>query len=218
MRSLADLKGKKIRTGGSVQNKLVVHVGGEPVSVPATEMYTGLQRGSVECALGDPSFMTSGFKLQEVAKFATTLGIGTHTSGGNFFNAKFWKDRTDAERRILLDQLGRSLAELEIDWAARGLAAYEEASSNGVEIIEPSAEMVTMKDDFAKAFIAELPAAATKDRGVDDPTAIIDAYLEAEAKWTELLEGIDRTDTAAVIKLVQDELYSKIDAAIYGMN
>lgn len=218
VRSLADLKGKKIRTGGSVQNKLVVHVGGEPVSVPATEMYTGLQRGSVNCALGDPSFMTTGFKLQEVAKYATTLGIGTHTSGGNYFNADFWKARSDEERRILLDQLSRSLAELEIDWAARGLTAYEEASSNGVEIIEPTAEMVTMKADFAKSFIAELPATAAKDRGVDDPTAIITAYLEAEAKWTKLLEGIDRTDTAAVTKLVQDELYSKIDAATYGMN
>jgi TRAP-type C4-dicarboxylate transport system substrate-binding protein len=218
LRSIEDIKGRKIRTGGSGQIKMVEHFGGVPVSVPATEMYTGLQRGSVDCALGDPSFLTTSFKLQEVAGAATDISIGTHTSGGNYFDEEFWTGLSIEQRRMLLDELGRSLAELQVDWNARGAAALAEAKSNGVEIIEPSADMVEKMEAFKTAFVEQLAAAAVKDRGVEDPTDIIEAYLAAEAKWKTLLNGIDRTDPEAVAKLVHDELYSKIDEKTYGLN
>lgn len=216
--SLAELQGKKIRTGGTVQVRLVEKLGAVPVSVPATEMYTGLQRGSVDCALGDPSFLTTSFKLQEVAGGALNLRIGTHTSGGNYFNAKFWKGLTPEQRRTVLNELGRSVAELEVDWKARGAAALEEASGNGVEIITPNEEMTAFVSAFRADVIDTLSKSAMEARGVDDPSDLIASYLEAEAKWVTLLAGIDATDPAAVTKLVQDELYSKIDENAYGLN
>lgn len=218
VRSIADLAGKKIRTGGTVQIRMVEKLGGVSVSVPATEMYTGLQRGSVDCALGDPSFLTTSFKLQEVAGAALNLTIGTHTSGGNYFNAGFWKGLTPELRRTLLDQLGKSTAELEIDWKARGNAALEEAAGNGVEIIAPTEEMAAFIAEFRTEVIDTLAQSAMTDRGVEDPTDLITAYLDAEKKWAGLLKEIDATDPAAVAKLVGEELYSKIDENTYGIN
>ncbi|MDF1855036.1 C4-dicarboxylate TRAP transporter substrate-binding protein [Pseudooceanicola sp.] len=217
IRTVEDLKGKKIRTGSTAQVNWVKATGGTAVSVPATEMYTGLQRGSVDCALGDATFMTTSFKLQEVAKASTTLGLGTHTSGGNFFNADFWQSITPEQRRVLLDQASQTFVELAIDWKNRGDEALAEAKSNGVEIIEPDETLKAALADFRADLAKTMPKVAMEERKVEDPTDLLDAYAAAVDKYKSLLEGVDRTDAAALRKIADAEIYSKIDVTTYGM-
>lgn len=217
IRSVEDLKGKKIRTGGTAQVNWVKATGGVAVSVPATEMYTGLQRGSIDCALGDATFMTTSFKLQEVAKGATTLGLGTHTSGGNFFNIDFWQDLSAEQRRTLLEQQAQTFVELQVDWAKRGDEALAEASSNGVEVIAPDESLIEALASFRADFAKTLPQVAMEERGVEDPTDLLTAYAEAVEKYKALLDGVDRTDVAALRQIADEQIYSKIDIAAYGM-
>ncbi|MFC4353421.1 C4-dicarboxylate TRAP transporter substrate-binding protein [Fodinicurvata halophila] len=216
--SVEDLEGKRIRTGSSSQIKWAEHVNAISVSVPATEIYTGLERGTIDCSTGDASFLTSSFQLQDVAKHTTLVSLGTHNSGGEFFNGDFWQARTPEERRILLDNLARAEAELQVDWARQAETALEEAKSNGVELIEPSEDLKQSMEEFTEQFLENLPETSMEERGVSDPSELIDAYIEAEARWKDLLSDVDRTDSEALTELLINEIYADIDVETYGVN
>ncbi|TKR53409.1 C4-dicarboxylate ABC transporter substrate-binding protein [Allopusillimonas ginsengisoli] len=211
------LKSKRVRTGSTAQIQWTQSMGGVPVSVPATEIYTGLQRGNLDCALGDASFLTTSFKLQEVAKHVTLVSVGTHTSGGEFFEQKFWKGRSVEERKLLMSELAYAIAELQVEWDKEAKDALEEAKTNGVALHQPSADLQDAVTKFQGEFVKGLAKASMENRKVEDPSGMIDQYLETEQKWKELLKSVDRTDKAALAKLIKEKLYDGLDYQTYGL-
>ena len=79
--SLADLKGKKIRTWGSDMPKMVQAAGDVPVTLGLAELYEGLSRGTVDCIPFSVDLVVN-YKIFEVAKHIhdITLWLGP-TSG-----------------------------------------------------------------------------------------------------------------------------------------
>jgi len=211
------LKSKRIRTGSTAQIQWTQTMDAVPVSVPATEIYTGLQRGNIDCALGDASFLTTSFKLQEVAKHVTLVSVGTHTSGGEFFQQKFWKERSPEERKTLMSELAYAIAELQVEWDKEAKDALEEAKANGVTLHQPSSALQDAVSKFQDEFVASLPKQSMESRKVQDPTAIIEQYLEAEQKWKDLLKNVDRTDKAALAAMIREQLYDRLDYETYGL-
>ncbi|QCK85439.1 TRAP transporter substrate-binding protein [Phreatobacter aquaticus] len=51
VKSLADLRGKRIRTGGGSSNDFVSSIGGQPTGIGFPEVYAALERGVVDCAI-----------------------------------------------------------------------------------------------------------------------------------------------------------------------
>jgi TRAP-type C4-dicarboxylate transport system substrate-binding protein len=76
--SVSDLKGLKIRTFGGMAT-LVSRLGAVSVSIPTPEVYTALQRGTVDAATYPP-FLVVDFKFYETAKYLWDQPIGTNTS------------------------------------------------------------------------------------------------------------------------------------------
>lgn len=66
----ADLKGFKIRAAGEGQLAATRALGATPATIAAPEMYTSMQRGTIEGVLFGYSISKS-YKLDEVAKFGT---------------------------------------------------------------------------------------------------------------------------------------------------
>lgn len=66
----ADLKGLKIRAAGEGQLAAARALGATPATISAPEMYTSMQRGTIEGVLFAYSISRS-YKLNEVAKFGT---------------------------------------------------------------------------------------------------------------------------------------------------
>lgn len=212
-----ELKGKRIRTGSSSQIQWVQYMNAVSVSVPATEIYTGLQRGNIDCALGDASFLTTSFKLQEVAKNVTLISLGTHTSGGEFFNINFWEGLNNPERELLFSELAYAIAELQVSWAAQAESSLEEATANNVALHQPSEALQFEVNKFQSEFINNLAEASMERRGVEDPSMMIEEYLQSERKWKELLVDVERTDVEALAELIRSELYSELNLDQYGM-
>lgn len=218
VREPADLDGLKIRTAGASHVRWVEHVGGVPVSVPFSEVYTGLQRGSIDCAMADPTALVSGFKVAEVAKYVTDLPMGTHTSGATWvMNPDFWSGLAPEARRTIFDQMALGIARMEIDYEAQVVANLAGGKEQGVEIIEPSDELKAKLAAFNAEYVATLPQVSMESRGVEDPSDIIKAYAEAEARWKERLAGVDRTDAEALAEMLRAEVYDKVDVASYGL-
>ena len=215
--TLEDVKGLKIRSAGAAHVRWLEHVGAVPVSVPFSEVYTGLQRGSIDCAMSDPTALISGFKIAEVAKFVTQLPMGTHTSGATYvLNPSWWAGLEAGEQEMLFDQFALAIARMEIDYEAKVNENIEGGKEMGVAFVTPAPELQAELDTFNAEYVVSLAKVSMESRGVEDPSDLITAYLEAESRWKERLATIDRTDDKALADLLNAEVFKKIDLANYG--
>ncbi len=72
--SLADLKGRRVRTPGGSQNDFIQSVGGQPVAIGFPEVYSALERGVVDCAVTGTA-TGNGARWYEVTRHLYTLPI-----------------------------------------------------------------------------------------------------------------------------------------------
>jgi len=217
IRSLGDAKGLKIRTAGGAQAAWVEAIGGVPVSVPIGDVYSGLSRGSIDCTMSDPTNLDKGNKFWEVAKSVTRLPMGVVLGANYVINPDFWRELSNEKRRLLLDEMAAGNARAQVAYHVGVAAAIEGSKQRGLEIIAPSADLTKKLADFQQGFVAALPKKSVDDRKVADPSDLIAAFQTTQTKWKKLLDGVDRTDAAALTKILQDNLYSKIDEKTFGM-
>jgi TRAP-type C4-dicarboxylate transport system substrate-binding protein len=217
IKTLDDLKGKKVRTSGAAHVAWASETGSVSVAVSAAEIYTGLQRGSIDCAYGTPLFMTDFFKTIDVVKSVNLLPMGSANTGGYYFNRDFWKSLSVKDRRLILDLSAERLAEIMLYWHKRIEDTWTESRKRGISIIKPSAEMMAKLNAYNENYKKNLAKTEMEKRKIQDPTELIKAYLASYTKWKKLLAGIDRNDLEQLTALIKKELYDKIDAKSYGM-
>jgi TRAP-type C4-dicarboxylate transport system substrate-binding protein len=140
VRSLADLKGLKIRVASKSAATIIEAYGATPVQMPANKVYTSMSTGVVDGALmGSDSLLI--FKLIEPTKYVT---IGLPEMPTTIFlvmNEKAYNELSSSEKSALdsLTGLGMSIR------AANGLAGFGKialkkfSGISGKEIIELSA-------------------------------------------------------------------------------
>ena len=108
---IADLKGLKVRTNGPSAADLVKAFGGQPVSLAFGEVYTALERGTVDCGITG-SGSGNGVKWPEVTTHLYTLPLSWSTAG-YFVNLGWW-NKLDAATR---SQFEKTFAEVqEAQW------------------------------------------------------------------------------------------------------
>jgi TRAP-type C4-dicarboxylate transport system substrate-binding protein len=94
--SLADLKGKKVRSFGGSLNDLISALGAQPVGLPFGEVYGALERGVVDCAITGTGSGNSA-KWFEVANTMFVLPVAWST-GAYYVNLPWW-NKLDATTR-----------------------------------------------------------------------------------------------------------------------
>lgn len=121
--ALADIKGMKVRTFGPSSTDLVKALGGQPVSLAFGEVYTALERGTVDCAITG-SGSGNGAKWTEVATHLYTQPLFWAVSG-YFVNLAWW-NKLDPAVRALVE---KTLLDVQEKQWALGL----EATKDGVD-------------------------------------------------------------------------------------
>ncbi|MEP4768962.1 MAG: TRAP transporter substrate-binding protein [Roseibium sp.] len=167
VRTLADMKGMKIRTPNPVMAVLVEAWGGIPVSMPTTDTYNAMNTGVIDAVMIGPSGIRS-YKLNETAKYVTTNIPSALDSFYLLMNKASW-DKLSDENKAKLDELtGRpmSLRGAEAFYKA-GQAGLKLAADSGVEMIEidaaAEAEFRATMADTLTAFIDK----RGEERGID---------------------------------------------------
>lgn len=94
--TLTDIKGLKVRTNGPSATDLIKALGGQPVSLAFGEVYTALERGTVDCGITGAG-SGNGVKWPEVSTHLYTLSLSWSTSG-YFVNLAWW-NKLDAATR-----------------------------------------------------------------------------------------------------------------------
>jgi TRAP-type transport system periplasmic protein len=102
---VADMKGMKIWGEGAIQVAILEKGGMSPVELPIPDVYTSLQTGVIDGALGDPSLIISR-NFGEVCKYYTYIDP---TSCMPFFvimNTNVWNNLPDDLKKVFNDLSG----------------------------------------------------------------------------------------------------------------
>jgi TRAP-type C4-dicarboxylate transport system substrate-binding protein len=103
LKSVADWRGKKVRTAGRWQARQLVPVGASPVSMDPGEQYIALQNKTIDCVLS-VHVLALSLKLHEVAPKITVLRMAVNL-GMYIINKGVW-DKISADDRAKIKALG----------------------------------------------------------------------------------------------------------------
>jgi TRAP-type transport system periplasmic protein len=152
IRGPADFKGLKIRVYGAADTEFVRALGMEPVAITFAEVYTALERGTVDAALTG-SYPAYAVKLYEVAKYIVDVNHGPN-SGVLVVSKRTW-DRLTPEVKAVMTKLGEEFSER--GWEMGRKTTQEGIDRNkekGMEFIPATPAMTAMtKDVLAKVVI-----------------------------------------------------------------
>jgi len=136
-RSLDDLKGLRLRAPSAAQAKQIQYMGAVPIAAPITEVYPGLERGTMDGAMV-PFTTILDFRLGEVAKGFTISGpiFGRSVFLIAMNQKKF--DSLSPSARDAIDKLsGRSLSRKATD-------VYIKRAAQAVESVRGKADVVEL--------------------------------------------------------------------------
>lgn len=216
IRSMDDLKGKKIRVPGSLWSRWAAKFEAVQVNVPSSEMFEGLDKGALDIAVQAPGALRS-YALWDTAKFVTMLNLGTyHSTSLMTTNRDFWKDLTDDERKVILKEAARMAVDVSIQYVKTDGEVLSQLGDHGVERIEPTADMIAANDAFVAGDVDEIVNNAKEKYKIMDAAERVATYKGLIAKWAAIVEetGGERD---ALIARVQAEVYDNLPAD-HGMN
>jgi TRAP-type mannitol/chloroaromatic compound transport system substrate-binding protein len=159
IRSLADFKGKKIRSGG-IGATFYSALGAGAVALSAPEIYQALQLGTVDAAEYNDWLVNKEMQLHEVTKFVIepVLHIGSCDDKDLLVNPKAWAELPDDLKHIVM--MGRDYARylsanaygieskrVKQEWLKRGVQIINLPEKDVKEIRAIAAKVIL---DFAK--------------------------------------------------------------------
>jgi TRAP-type C4-dicarboxylate transport system substrate-binding protein len=100
--SLADVRGRRVRTPGGSQNDFIQSIGAQPVAIGFPEVYSALERGVVDCAVTGTA-TGNGARWYEVTRHLYTLPVqwGVAAYGVNLA----WWNKLDPPVRDFLQKV-----------------------------------------------------------------------------------------------------------------
>lgn len=148
IRTLADIKGLRIRTTGGGTGKAAELLGATSMTIVATEVYTSMQKG-----MFDGFFMAHagllGYKLEELMKYSTVIGVTAIPLGVGINKATYAKLPADLQK--LLDETSEPMSRAfgqaydDDDVKAKGIF-----NQRGIEVINLAPEEMQKAKDAVK--------------------------------------------------------------------
>lgn len=177
IKTVDDMKGLKIRTMAIPTHQgFISSLGGQPVAISWSEVYTALQTGVADGQM-NPIPIIEFAKLYEVQKYLT---ITNHLFAPQMWmvNQKFWDSLTDDEKILVKSSAQAGIV------TGRGIANAIEASDRGLPCLQTKMEVNSLspeeKKKMADVAVPAMRATIEKLFG-DEGRAMLDEFLAAVA-------------------------------------
>ncbi len=217
VKSLADLKGKRLRTAGAAMSRWAEEIGAVPVNVPSSEMYQGVEKGTLDCAVNVANDLKSR-SLWDVAKHTTMAPLGLYWSGPMWaFNQSYWNDLSGEERAIFFRANAKSMAKLYVGYTSSVEEALSEAADHGVTVYQPSEDLLSSINDFAKTNLEQVYQKGRDKYGLKNSEEILKSFDQTVQKWEGLFANVDRKNAQEIETIIFENLYGKFDPNIFGV-
>lgn len=194
MTSPGDWQGQQVRIGSAAAGDQVQALGASPVSLSFPETYEALQRGTVDCDLGQlaPNVEAGTFEVAPHIGYTTDAGIaraaGAYVAGQTYSNLPL------PYQQVIYDAMSPAFSTMmEVVIGAKP-TAVEQALTNGGTVQAFDDDVQTAIADHA----AELTAETAQQAGDTQIPARLDAAAEAWAGPVEELGHTDEGDFATL--------------------
>ncbi len=207
VKSLADLKGKKVKTAG-LWGRLTAEFGMTPVNMPVTDIYEGLERGTLDCVLGPEGWLKS-YNIWDSVRFVIEEPLGTWAGGhGMAVNKAAWTALSPDQRAVMLDNAPALLTGMTLAYDHEAAIARAEAKKRDITYVATLPGLDAAFQQAREGVRAEAVKKAAS-RGVQDPEAAAKTYRALLGKWEKIVADAkgDRTKIEAAMKA---EIYDKL--------
>jgi len=140
VRTLADLKGLKIRAPQGMSGEIFARLGAAPVQLPGSEVYTALERGVVDASDWGTLSMNDELGYHKLARYPSYPGFHSMPMGDVAINKAKW-DALPADLKAIVETATRdfALAMIQRNYLADVTIAVE-AGKRGFEPIDLAPE------------------------------------------------------------------------------
>ena len=133
-----DVKGLKIRTSGLIPAEVARTIGASPVSMPSGEIYTALQRKTVDGLFGSITTIV-GRGLDEQIRYMTNYPFDNFGPMIIAFRKDWW-DKLPADIQSIIEDAGKAYYETEFSVSRKITAKQIEKLKKSIEFIELTPE------------------------------------------------------------------------------
>ena len=177
--TLDGLKGSKMVPYAAMTTPIIEALGGVPVQMPVTEMYTGLSTGTIDATTATYNNITAPWNFWDVATHLVTNVPVQHAVFFVAMNKERYMGLSDEHRAIIDDLAGET-------FSLQGAASFDGADSNSFQIMQTAEQMANVtqievsaeeraKMDAAVAEGLESIFADYEARGITDARAVYSA-------------------------------------------
>jgi TRAP-type C4-dicarboxylate transport system substrate-binding protein len=179
IKSLADLQGMKIRTGGGIAEAMARALGASAFVKPAPESYELLSSGIADGVFFPQESIVS-FKLDQLVKYATLFPGGFYSSSFGFFiNEDKWNKLSKADQALLGKFGGEHLARRAgQSWDNVDRIGNEGMKKAGVQIETPNAALVRDIQAKAQPVIQDWTKQVKEKRNMDGAMLLKEFHAE----------------------------------------
>ncbi len=152
IKSLNDLKGRKMRLGGGITNDVAKILDVSPVVVPAPKTYEYISGGMADGTILPMGTAALAFRLYEVAPFAYSVPGGFYRGSFSIFmNEDALEGVSDKDKKAINEYFGEKLS---VD----GGKAWDEVYNKGLQVYEEKAKVMPL----SQADVSNFGVLATK--------------------------------------------------------
>jgi len=135
IRTMDDLRGKKIQTYGAFVPVVMEAIGAVPVNAPLTETYESLQRGVLDCGYLHQRGMEFR-KWHEVAPYLSDIDFGVINAYVVFMNKARFDSLNEATRTLIKEAGAEATAKALVDMATEDSLGRDDMLAAGAELVE----------------------------------------------------------------------------------
>lgn len=215
--TLKDLKGARIRAGGSAWARWASHFDASSVSLSGNEVFEALNQGVVDCAAISATEL-SGLNLKDaVTDITMNIPGGVFAAGGTAnINQSVWKEMTEEQRKGMLHAGAVLAAEISYNYETYGKRDLEAAKAEGVEIHTAGPAVVKASQEYIRESSDKIAENYSQKYGMKRADELLDTMRPLVERWISLVEDIDNSEELA--ELYWQEVYSKVDVNVHGMD
>jgi TRAP-type mannitol/chloroaromatic compound transport system substrate-binding protein len=156
IKSLADIKGLKMRIGG-FGGAVLQRIGGVPQSLPAGEIYTALEKGTIDAAEWVGPYDDQKLGFNKVAPFYHYPGWW---EGGPqlslYVNSKSWESLSAEYKAIIEAAASHAHVDMQAKYDAKNPTALKQLVANKVKLVAMPKPVLDAAFKEATALYAEL--------------------------------------------------------------
>ncbi|OYX75573.1 MAG: hypothetical protein B7Y95_02135 [Rhizobiales bacterium 32-66-11] len=204
--TLNDLSGKKIKAAGP-WTRLVTSWKASSVNIPFNDVYEGLERGQLDCAVAPDSALTD-YGLYDVVSTVVDYPIGTYHGYHSFvINRDVWKSLPEADRALLIAEMPMFIAKLAAVYEKANADARAAAEAKGIKYRE-AGEDLRLSIAAARTEGRATALSDARKRGIQNPEESVTVFTGLVKKWNDKL-GDGPVDVDAFAAMLKSEIYDK---------